>query len=296
MRRTRYVIPLLAAALGAVALTAAAPRHATVPGTTYTTRFTATAITPEGGSRPTMPEKFEATDFATVVVWAAGRGRMDIVEGKQSGFFGTGDYILFDSTDYIIVHPATNTFFRVPAELNTPPAPRASPNATATLDSLGAGDVMGGYATQHYRVTTRYAMSPPAIDRQMTAEYWLADIANLPPFPFGMPAGGAGAGLSATSNEMADRIAMLKTDRPMGKVLIKSTVSTRVATLSRGNNGGDVTREIGGIKSVEVDVERLVLPEGMKETVMAGMEKFLPSASLLSKDGGAKWRVRPSGR
>ena len=38
------------------------------------------------------------------------RGRMDVVEGGVPDLFTKGDYLLFDSSEVVIVHPATQQF------------------------------------------------------------------------------------------------------------------------------------------------------------------------------------------
>jgi hypothetical protein len=78
-------------------------------------------------------------------------------------------------------------------------------------------------------------------------------------------------------------------------VALKTTVSLRASGLARGLNGSDRTTEITGIKSVEVDLAQLVLPEGISEAPLPGLEMSVPAAALRTKDGGAGWRVTPGG-
>ena len=42
---------------------------------------------------------------------------MDIVEGGVETLFGKGDYLLFDSTDVIVVHPSTHDFVAIPRDI-----------------------------------------------------------------------------------------------------------------------------------------------------------------------------------
>ena len=79
MRPIRYAVRFLAAALVTVALTAAALRPTTSPGTTYTARFTALTLTKDGTLMPAAGP-IESSGFTAVVVWAAGRGRMDMLD------------------------------------------------------------------------------------------------------------------------------------------------------------------------------------------------------------------------
>src|ERR1043166_1042582 len=191
MRPIRYAARFLAAGLVTVAVSAAARRPTTSPGMTYTARFTGLTLMRDGTLRPAAGPT-EPNGFTAVVVWAAGRGRMEMLDGSQPGLFEPGDYFLFDSTEAIIVRAATKTFSRVPLEVSGTTPPRVSrrfANVKASVDSLGPGDLLGGYPTQHYRITTTAVMiagfdgMQRTVDRRTTTDYWLADIANFPPPP-----------------------------------------------------------------------------------------------------------------
>src|SRR2546425_562361 len=175
-------------------------------------------------------------------------------------------------------------------------------NVKASLDSLGPGDLVGGYPTQHYRITTKGVLTvafdgmEKTLDRQTTTEYWLADIPAFPPSPVWKLVGGIILDMEGMSKETSDLVAPFKMDRPFGKVALKTTVSLRASGLVGGLNGNDRTTEITGIKSVEVDLARLVLPDGMSEAPLPGMEMFVPAAALRTKDGGAGWRGRAGWR
>ena len=95
------------------------------------------------------------------------------------------------------------------------------------------------------------------------------------------------------SKELGDRMSVLEAALPVGKVSVKTMVSTRTTNPGRGLQGSDNTVKISGIKNADVDVSRLVLPDGISETGMPGMESLYPGGAPLSKDGGAKWRVQP---
>ena len=106
-------IKLFARALPAVAglLVCASSRgvgqgisHAHRPGIGYTIHVTSTPHAGSGGSGVLAGG---AQNYVGRAVFAVNRGRMDIVDGAVESLFSKGDYVLFDSTDLVIVHPAS---------------------------------------------------------------------------------------------------------------------------------------------------------------------------------------------
>src|SRR5947208_3253589 len=106
MRRLLTVATLAASVL---TITAFAHARRIVPGLAYTLRSSSTSSNPMGAG---MNEAWSAN-----VVYAAGRGRMDMLEGSRSQIFTAGDYVLFDSAEAIVVHPATKTFSMFPTNM-----------------------------------------------------------------------------------------------------------------------------------------------------------------------------------
>lgn len=307
-----------ATAMVAVASLTIGPRHAaaqgattaaTIPGTTYTLHG---ATVPRGTDiEGISPMASLRSNYTAVVVFAAGRGRMDITDGKTTTF-EKGDFVLFDSADYIVVHPKGKIFYGAPKNLFADMSSmaeasgvRASLNGVkVSLDTLGTKDQVSGLATQHYRITSNYTMvfdlsaidpSVPSVrlDSKLTQEIWYADVPNFPPMPFGQVSSTMLADLSEMMNgslrELATKLAAVQSGLPVGKVAVKGTQAMRF-----GGSGYDMTTEISGIKDAPVDVTQMVLPDGFTETLMPGLEA-LGASKTLSADGGAKWKIKPGG-
>ncbi|HTR78194.1 MAG TPA: hypothetical protein VMH39_08795, partial [Gemmatimonadaceae bacterium] len=261
------------------------------------------------------------SNYTAVVVFAAGRGRMDVVDGSSGNQFAKGDYILFDSSDYIVVEPQSKQFYGTPKDLMTQlsSAQQAAgmsmsiKNLTVSLDTLGPGDPIGGLATQHYRINEAYtmvidasgmgidlgSMAPPPMDTKSTIELWYADIPNFPPNPFAgfgasLRGQGSGAlgGMSGMMKALSDTLAAMEAALPRGRTAVKMTTSMRLSGMMA--MGTDMSTEISDIKSTDVDADQLVLPDGFTQTAMPGMDA-LPGGAPLPTDGGAKWKVRPGG-
>src|SRR5262245_29232891 len=106
------------AVLFTLAMTAALPDRPaprTVPprvvaaGASYTMRYTSV---PSGEGAMASAMAAQRSDWTGETVFAAGRGRIDIVDGN-SGVFQKGDWMLFDAADCIIVRPSASHFYRL---------------------------------------------------------------------------------------------------------------------------------------------------------------------------------------
>lgn len=328
IRAVRTRTPLLTAAAmtaAVVGLTAAASPRATspranLPGMTYTMRSSAA---PVGDGPGAAAMRASLANYTGVVVFAAGRGRMDITEGSQPQMFEQGDYVLFDSSDYIIVRPSEKHFFTMPTEaigaasnaMEATGMKMSAKNVTVSLDTLGPGDPLDGLATQHYRINQAYTMvidmsglgmdlggmTPPPMDAKTTMEYWYADVPEVLPNPFaGMATGMKGGASSPTPaggmmgfmKEVSDKMEIVQAALPKGKVAVKTVSSMRMSGMM--GMGMDMTMEISGIKKIDVDPTQLALPDEFTQIAMPGMEA-LGSTTPLPADGGAKWRVKPGG-
>ncbi|MEP6732803.1 MAG: hypothetical protein ABJE10_19315 [bacterium] len=319
-QRAQTVLTL--ALVGTVALSAmgvSAPRIAT-PGNTYSLRYTSV---PTGTGAMAAAMEAQRASWTGTVVFAAGRGRLDIVEGGQPPMFTKGDYILFDSSDFIVVHPATRTFL---LGLSPPPAGGSmqvdirstAKNMVVTLDSLGAGETVDGSPTQRYRLRTSYSLTidlsrvapefknvePATTENTLTTEYWYADDGTVALNPFlRTPNGrepiqerirelGARAGAAEFMDELSDKMSVATARLPLRKALVRMTTSTHV-TNAAGTGGTDTVFEISGRATTDVDLARLVLPDGYATASSAAADSAKSSATA-SEDAGAKWRQKPA--
>src|SRR5215211_1008445 len=113
LARQTFVSAACVAAIGSMVAAQPVPRGQS-PGVAYDIRVTSS---PRGESRMTAALAMTAQNYAGRVVFAAGRGRMDVTEGGAEALFKKGDYILFDSTDLVIVHPEAQEFLLLPHDL-----------------------------------------------------------------------------------------------------------------------------------------------------------------------------------
>lgn len=323
---TRQTTLLLTRGALALAMTAvfATPARAlqTVPGTTYTIHSVTTA-TGDGPMAAAM--SVQNSEWTGVVVWAAGRGRMDITGKGVGGMFATGDYLLFDSTDFIVVHPAAKTFSPMPRNMGattTNMMQSVGQNMTikdvhVLLDTLPAGEMVAGLSTQHFRIGTSYSLALdlsslgadaadlalPTMDMQATTEYWLAAVPSLPPNPFN-PLGSEGAQsksppgdmvMSGAMKEIADKSSAAVAALPRNMVAIKTVRSSHISGGPMMSGGSDGTMEVSDIKPADVDLAQLVLPDAYVQTAMPGLEVFAAADTSSTVNRGAKWRVKPKG-
>jgi hypothetical protein len=270
--------------------------HRVIPGIGYTIR--ATAGEPSGGGAMAMPG---AQNYTGHAMFAANRGRMDITDGGVESLFTKGDYILFDSTDLIIVHPATKDFVSLPFDVANQGLQRLQAlgvkftikDVKVTLDSIGAGDTVAGYATRHFRMTTAFNMSIDAgftqtgLGTESVTDYWVAVVPGLPGNPL-LRANGLSAP-GEVANGMFRQVSS-KVDSAAKR--LGSGVALRTTTLSRMNQGPGTsattqqTSEVSDIHHQDVDENLLILPEGYKAGSIPGLTE--PDAKA-----GVKWRTRP---
>src|SRR5690349_11626520 len=91
--------------VSSVALASAAGAQ-TRPGFSYTIRVTGSAP----GAMSGITGGAGAQGYTGHALSLPARGRMDIIDGAVEGLFAKGDYLLYDSTDILVVHPASKTF------------------------------------------------------------------------------------------------------------------------------------------------------------------------------------------
>ncbi|MGE5732760.1 MAG: hypothetical protein ACM37U_12510 [Gemmatimonas sp.] len=270
-------------------------------GIAYTIHVTST---PHGGSGGAGAMAGAAQNYVGHAVFAANRGRMDIVEGGVEALFSKGDYILFDSTDLVIVHPASKVFVQLPHDLASQTMERLESigvkmtiaDEKVALDSLGFGDTVAGVPTSHYRMTTAFTMSIDAsiaqqrLATESTTEYWVASVPGLPQNPLlranGLSGPSAMAGMFKSISLKVDSAA-----KRMGSaVALKTSTVSRLIDGRGTNTMMEQTSDVSGIERRDVDDTAFVLPPDYKPSAVAGVEE------TISDDVGAKWRLPPRPR
>jgi hypothetical protein len=274
-------------------------RPRTLPGYAYTVRISST---PVAHGSAALPPTMDAQNYVGHAVVAAGRGRVDIVEGDAGGMFAKGDYLLFDSTDVVIVHPATKEF--VPVSRDTASASMQQLDALgakvtlsdekATLDSLGPSDTVAGAPTRRYRMTIAFNLSvagglaPQRIGTETVIDYWTAIIPDMPPNPLlranGLAGGMDGGALFRTLSARVDSAAAR-----MGKAIaLRTRATTRLILAPGAIVETRQESDVSALRRTQVDESLLMLPAGYR----AAQTESPTSAGA---DVGAKWR-KPPGR
>jgi hypothetical protein len=226
------------------------------------------------------------------------RGRLDITSGQVDSVFSKGDYLLFDSVDVIVVHPATKEF----SPLRRDASSRALEGLEAmgfhitlsdekvTLDSLGPSDTVAGVPTQHYRLTVAFnlAMDAGVMQQRLGSEnvtdYWVARVPGLPVNPLLRSNGFAGAAMTGMFKSLSARVDSVSAR--MGRtVALRTKARTRVITGPGQELQTEQTSEVSDLRRRAVDRSLLVLPPDYKPAV--------PGIAGVTIDAGDKWRVPP---
>ena len=303
-RATRTVAVGLALALGAPMSQAGRARAqragsaGTIPGIAYTIRV---ASQPRSGAGLAGVASDAAQSYVGHALFAANRGRLDIVEGAAEPTLDTGDYILFDTTALVVVHPKTREFTIVRRDSSLTDLDRLNAlGVTVTLsdvkvqlDSLGPSDTIASFPTAHYRMTTAFNMSVEAasmvqrMGTEAVTDYWVAVVPGLPNNPLlranGIP---GGAGMTGLFRDLERRVDSASARMGKAVTLRSKTVSRLIegpgssATVEQTSEVSDVVRRL-------VDEDLLILPADYKYRAPPGA-----SADTLL-DAGAKWRRPP---
>lgn len=291
----RLVLALAAAAVGSIASALPAQSSDTIAGL----RYTMTVTTAVRGSSGGAPRKFVAR-----VIEAAGRGRMDIVEGTFGAEFGIGDYLLFDSTEFVIVRPGSREFTVVPAGLATrsmemlqaiPGVHLTVGNVTVSLDTIRRVDTIQQLPTRHYRLGIAYEIALDAgimtdtISTDVRSDFWMADLPGFPPSPFSQFTT-AGGGATGPLKQMLDTVTAAAGALRRG-VPVKSVSISRMREGKSAPVETEQTMDVTDYRRAAVDAARLVLPPDYRETPMPGLEA-LPAVPRAPSDS-VKWRTRP---
>ena len=301
------VIFLSFALVGASDLTGARAGTSTAPGAAYTMHAVSTPVG-EGAMAAAM--EAQRANWTGSATYAAGRGRLDITDGK-GGVFQQGDWLLFDREDFVIVHQADKTFSRLPSQFDPASAMAAAglnvsiKGVTVSLDTLAGSDTLDGHATSRYRLTAAYTMTIdmaglapagaqlPPMETKQTSDYWYADVADAPVPPFVSGWSDTRRSGGGVMHDLTDKIAAAMRGLPTAKFVLKVASSTRISGGPMLSGGVDNMMEITNLKRADVDLDRLVLPADFTEVEMPGAAALAGGGA--AKDAATKWRTRPGG-
>lgn len=302
----RLLSPRLAALVGCLVVASSSMfaqnvSRTRLPGVAYTIHVTST---PHGASGAASMMASAAQNYIGHAVFAASRGRMDIVEGGVESVLGKGDYVLFDSTDLVIVHPATKSFVALPHDVAGQTIERLQSigvrigitDDKVTMDSLGARDTVAGIPTTHFRMMTAFTISVDAgvvqqrLATESTTDYWVALLPGLPRNPLlsanGLSGPSAMTGMFKSISAKVDSAA-----KRMGSaVALKTSTTSRLFDGQGSSTTVEQTSVVSNIERLDVEDTTLVLPSDYKAVALAGGDE------AMTEDAVAKWRVLPRPR
>jgi len=299
MRQLRPFAAVFATVMVVMVAAAAAPTFPArlVAGTLYTIR---------SAHSPTPMQSPTDTAYVAEVAMASGRGRMDVVSGAEPPMFKAGDYILFDTTGYVIVHPSTKTYSTIPdfsAMSGQIGDMMKLSDVKISIDTLERGTVNGMRAT-HYRTNMSFTMTmdmssfgvsaaqaPPPMRSDMKGDVWYADSIEETPNPFLKTADQLPA--IPFISPILDEMKKVRASLPAHRLAVKMENSVHVNAMGQENTNHSVA-EITDFRRGDVDVSRLVLPPDYMQTAIPGMEMLGPPTPL-TPDALAKWRAVPRG-
>jgi len=294
----RFRTPILA--LGACAARMAGAQHVVPapPSTGFTYTLTATADSPT--ARPGVTGGPGSQRYVAHASVLGSRGRMDIVEGGVPDLFDKGDYLLFDSSEVVIVHPAKQQFVLLTEQtvgatgIDTIASSIKLSDEKIALDSIGPGDTISAFPTTRYRLTLAFNIAVSLGDTVMVrvgsetvTDYWVASIPGMAPNPLLRSNGVNGGGVPGMLHAFSLRVD--SASRRMGRtIVLRSSSTTRTnagpGRVAEGHNSSAVT----DIKRAPVDKNSLIVPIQYRVVPLPG----LPADSL---GDGAKWKVPPRG-
>jgi hypothetical protein len=298
--RMSFVASLALMAAAATAESQPPARSRMLAGVSYVIRVGGAPAT-GNGMAAAMPS--QTPNYTANAIFAAGRGRLDVVDGGVESLFAKGDYVLFDSTDLVIVHPATREFIALPQDaasrrmdqLQARGMKLSISDVKVSMDSVPGTDTVAGHPTRRFRMTTAFTMTVDAgaLQQRLTTEsvtdYWTATVPGLPGNPLLRANGFSGS--PATTGMFKD----LSSRIDSAAAQLGNAVALRTVTSSRLTQGPESTlqmqqtSEVSDIKNREIDESLLLLPPGYKQGAVPGLDGAAP------RDAGAKWRVRPTG-
>lgn len=306
-KRIGVVLSILATASMGAGMTAATHViQPAAPGIIYTAHL----VSVSRGEGAPFSRLAGRTDWTARVFFAAGRGRVDFVAGNA--LLKAGDFVLFDSTDAVVVRQASKTYSAIPANfferLMQPGMSVTVKNIKSSLDTLGPASVIAGQPTKHYRLQQRFVMAIdmgddadadedlPGMHTESTTEYWLGHIAGLPTDAtsprIDVPAIAPGHVLG--DRDVRQKAAMTLLPKASIALRIVATSKTTFPPVTSVLNTIDTT-EISDIKRADIDLSQLVIPDGFTEAHAPGLPEAQPPGGQTA-DVGAKWRTIPGGR
>jgi hypothetical protein len=273
-----------------------------VAGFAYTIRVSAGP--PSAPTTTGADNGLGAQRYVGHAIVARSRGRVDIVEGGADSLFGKGDYLLFDSTDVVVVHPVRHEFIAVSGEgaskamegLQSMGVTLTLSDEKVVLDSLGPSDTIAGIPTRHYRMTVAFNMSMDAgvmqqrLGTESITDYWVASVPGLPPNPLLRSNGLSAPGMTGMFKSLSARVDSVSA-RMGPTITLRTRATSRLITGPGQEVRTEQRSDVSDLSRRDVDESLLMLPPGYKAAPIPGM------AGISTPDAGAaKWRRPPRER
>jgi hypothetical protein len=294
MTRVAISICCLAAALASRAESQRAPG---TPSAGFTYTLTATSDSPT--APPGVTGGPGSKGYVAHVSVLGARGRMDIVEGGVADLFTKGEYLLFDSTEVVVVHPATQQFVLLTqqtvgasGQLDSAGFNLKLTDEKVAVDSIGPGDTISTFPTTRYRLTLAFNVElnmgsmAMRVGSEAVTDYWVAAIPGMAPNPLLRSNGmGGGGGVPGMLHALSLRVDSAATR--MGRtIVLRSSATTRINAGAGHVTESHTSAAVSDLKRAPVDKSSLIVPIQYKVLPLPG----LPADSL---GDGAKWKVPP---
>jgi hypothetical protein len=280
LRRASTVAALLGIGAALPARPQARPAAPQVNGVAYDIRVTST---PTAGLGMAAAMGAASQDYTGHAVFAGRRGRLDITQGGVASLLNKGDYVLFDSSAIIVVHPAAQEYIPISAQMASDAFAQLQSlgvqvtlgDLKVTLDTLRGADTVAGYPTRHFRMTTAFTMSLDAaiMQQRFAAEsitdYWVASVPGLPADALLRVNSLTTAPLAGVFKELAAKV-------DSAAALMGSAAALKSKTVSRfiQGPGASVTTEqsseVSNVKHVQVEASLLSVPSGYHKGSIGG--------------------------
>jgi hypothetical protein len=213
--------------------------------------------------------------------------------------WAAGDYLLFDSTEFVIVRPTSKQFIAVPADIATRGLEQMKANGIdvnvsavgASLRPLAGDETVAGHRTRHYELTVNYTLGlgmgtmQQSVHSKVTSDLWVAEVPSMQPSPFLRITSSLGAGIMGEISAKVDSVVT-----PLGDAtLLRSVTVTQLSGAMPMPVEMEQRVEVSDLTPAAVDDSLLVLPQGFTAGTLPGSNAPAPDST------GAKWRRLPGG-
>jgi hypothetical protein len=298
LARPRVMTLWISLMCGALALSSGVAQTpaATPAGFTYT--LTVTSQSPL--SRPGITGGAGSQSYVAYASILGSRGRMDIVDGGVPELFAKGDYLLFDSAEVVIVHPAKQEFVLLTqqtlassGQMDTSAFNLTISDEKVEFDSIGPGDTISTFPTTRYRLTLAFNMDldltvmRSRVGSEAITDYWVAAIPGMAPNPL-LRSNGISGGVPGMLRSLSLRVD--SATARMGRAIVLRTSSTTRINAGPGrvfeSHNSSV---VSAIKHAAVDKHSLIVPIQYRVASLPGLRAD-------SLGDGAKWKAPPPSR